>query len=95
MLDGLASRYHAALALVVAGRTTQARAHLASFGFNGLLARLDARPQRGRPRAGLEAAQQRREIFGLLLDGAPTREIAGRLGLSERTIKSRIPKFMP
>jgi DNA-binding CsgD family transcriptional regulator len=93
LLDSLGLRYQATVALVLTGRTTQARARYAAFGFDGAARSVTASSARGRPRSSVESAQHRREIFGLLLEGASTKEIAERLGLSERTVKSRISEI--
>ncbi len=93
LLDALGLHYQATLALVLTGRVTQARAQYLAFGFVGLVRRLSASAARGRPRLSVEAAQHRREIFALLLEGCSTKEIAQSLGLSQRTVKSRISEI--
>jgi DNA-binding NarL/FixJ family response regulator len=52
-----------------------------------------ARGRRGRPRRSYEASRERREILRLLLQGLTSSSIADRLGVSERTIKSRVSEI--
>lgn len=93
LFEPLGLKYYATLALALAGRFTEARARLRAYGFDGTERRVEARAARGRPRLSYEGAQQRREVFDLLLEGKSSREIANRLGLSERTIKTRISEI--
>lgn len=93
LFEQLGHRYDASIALFLAGRQTEARARLFGYGLPGSASQLAVRAVRGRPRLSYEAAQTRREVLQLLLQGVPTKEISRRLSLSERTIKSRISEI--
>jgi DNA-binding NarL/FixJ family response regulator len=61
------------------------------MGLHGEVARLKRmHARRGRPRRGYHASVERREIKVLLAEGETIATIAGRLGISQRTVKARV-----
>ena len=84
----------AARCLEVAGRLAEAFRRYDTMGAAGEAQRIrHVRGQRGRPRRSYEASRERREILRLLLSGLTSSTIADRLGVSERTIKSRVSEI--
>jgi DNA-binding NarL/FixJ family response regulator len=80
--------------LEVAGRLAEAFRRYDIMGATGEARRIrHVRGQRGRPRRSYESSRERREILRLLLSGLTSSSIADRLGVSERTIKSRVSEI--
>ena len=83
--------YYAARCLELAGRLGEAQRRYHLMGALGDVRRIGKpRGARGRPCRSYEASRERREILQLLLAGLTSAAIAERLGVSQRTIKSRI-----
>ncbi len=86
--------YYATRCLELAGRSGEAQRRYQLMGAAGDARRI-GRPRgpRGRPRRSYEASRERREILQLLLAGLTSAAIAERLGVSQRTIKSRVSEI--
>lgn len=86
--------YHAARCIELAGRRSEAHRRYTQIGAVRAAGRTaSARSCRGRPRGSYELGRQRREILALVVDGVTTKEISERLGVSPRTVKTRIAEI--
>lgn len=86
--------YHAARCIELAGRRSEAHQRYTQLGAVRDAHRTAVtRSRRGRPRGSYEVGRQRREILALVLAGATTKTIAERLGISIRTVKSRVAEI--
>jgi DNA-binding CsgD family transcriptional regulator len=91
LFDDFGCELYATRCLELAGRLAEAHRRYNLMGAAGEARRIShVRGQRGRPRRSFEASRERREILRLLLSGLTSSSIADRLGVSERTIKSRV-----
>jgi DNA-binding CsgD family transcriptional regulator len=94
LFDDYGCELYAVTCLEVAGRLAEAHRRYRLLGALGDAKRIgENRGRRGRPRRSYEASRERREILRLLLMGLTSSAIADRLGVSERTIKSRISEI--
>jgi ATP/maltotriose-dependent transcriptional regulator MalT len=94
LFDDFECHMYAARCLELAGRLAEAHRRYSAMGMPGEARRIaHARGRRGRPRRSYESSRERREILQLLLQGLTSASIAERLGVSERTIKSRISEI--
>jgi DNA-binding CsgD family transcriptional regulator len=86
--------YQAARCLELAGRLGEAHQRYLKMGasYDGRRT-AEARQRRGRPPRGYELGRQRREILDLLLTGETIKAIAERLGVSVRTVKTRVAEI--
>ncbi len=94
LFDDFECHLYAGRCLELAGRLAEAHRRYNAMGAVGEARRIaHARGRRGRPRRSYEASRERREILRLLLQGLTSSSIADRLGVSERTIKSRVSEI--
>jgi len=94
LFDDFECHMYATRCLELAGRLAEAHRRYNVMGMAGEARRIaHARGRRGRPRRSYESSRERREILHLLLQGLTSSSIAERLGVSERTIKSRISEI--
>lgn len=83
--------YYAARCLEISGRVREAHCRYLHMGAVRDAQRTSsARPRRGRPGRSYELVRQRRDVMNLLLAGETAKAIAARLGVSVRTVKTRV-----